>query len=95
MMTPDDRTIQIGMIIAAESFGFGFEEDAEAGLGSGPTTSFSGSCSGFVLRNWACSTISTGRPAFSKNFSVDILGKVRLGWGGGERRRSESERKRG
>jgi hypothetical protein len=70
MMTPEDRTIQMGMIIAAESFGFGF--DAEAGLGSGPTTSLSVSCSGFALRNWACSTISTGRPAFSKNFSADI-----------------------
>lgn len=75
MMTPDDRTIQMGMIIAAESFGFDFEQDAEAGLGSGPTTSLSASCSGFVLRNWACSTISTVRPVLSKNFSVDILEK--------------------
>jgi hypothetical protein len=71
-MTPEDRTIQMGMIIAAESFVFCFEGDAEAGLGRGPTMSLSASCSGFALRNWACSTISTGRPALSKNFSVDI-----------------------
>lgn len=92
MMTPEDRTIQMGMIIAAESFGFDFEGDAEAGLGSGPTTSLSAaSSSGFELRNWACSTISTGRPAFSKNFSVDILWKRwGIAWvGGGGRRGSK------
>ncbi len=75
MMTPDDSTIQTGMIIAAESFGF--EGDAVAGEGSGPTTPLSASRSGFVLRNWACSTISIGRPLFSKNFSAAIGKGVR------------------
>lgn len=71
-MTPEDKTIQMGIIIAAESFAFCFCGEAETGEGSGLTRSLLASCSGFTLRNWACSTISTGRPAFSKNFSVDI-----------------------
>lgn len=82
--------IQMGMIIAAESLAFGFEEVAETGEGSGPTTSPSTSCSGFALRNWAWSTRSIGRPTFSKNFSAAIPERegVSLGF---ERRRGRSE----
>ncbi len=90
-MTPEDSTIQTGMIIAAESFNFGFEAGVEAGEGSGPTTSLSASCSGFALRNCACSTISIGRALFSKNFSVAM--SLRKGEGGG-RKGSEFSRER-
>ena len=36
------------------------------------TTLLLAHCSGFALRNWDCSTVSTGRLAYLKNFSVDV-----------------------
>ena len=73
-MTEEDSTIHMGIIIAAESFAFDLEEDAETGDGSGLTTTPSASCFGIPLMNWAWPTRSIGRPPFSKNFSVAIRG---------------------
>jgi len=72
MMTVEESTIQMGMMIVVDSLGFGFGAGQATGAGSEVAGS---SISGLALslRKLACST-SMGRPPFSKNFSEDIGG---------------------
>jgi len=72
MMTEEDRTIQMGMIIAADNLGFGFAETGEGSELPVPLSLWTSS-SGFELRNCAARSTSMGRPPCSKNFSVDIV----------------------